>query len=78
MSRDGWGRTVGASRLADRLDAFPVPVVPTGVCPRCMLRVPVTRDGRTAKHWEARTVYAPFACCEGSGEAAGLIMIIQL
>jgi hypothetical protein len=74
--------TVSAGVVAAMLLEHGRPVVPTGVCLTCDLRVPVLRSGVAAGHWPhgGGRRFARLARmrprCYGSGQAAGLIMIV--
>lgn len=67
--------TISAGILAARLRAVGAPVVPTGVCLECQLRVPVLRSAVCARHWANDRIYPLGQCCAGAGSPAGLIMI---
>lgn len=71
--------------LARRLDELPTDLavlVPTGRCPVCGYRVPVTRDRLTVKHraaggWNLLGVsrLSITLCCAGTYTLAGMIMV---
>jgi hypothetical protein len=82
--RHGLSRTVAEEVLS----AYRGPLVPTGVCPVCQLRMPVLRSGRPARHWPHRILrrvrlvpsrggdMTMTTVCAGSEvEPAGLLMI---